>query len=74
MQLSAYFTRSLGRGRREARPVNHQLNYISILERGRDPFVQADDIRKKLSPSLYALAATLDAMWADIFLILENGG
>jgi hypothetical protein len=73
MQLSAYLTRSLGRGRREARPVN-QLNYISILERGRDPFVQADDIRKKLSPSSYALAATLAAMWADIFLILENGG
>jgi hypothetical protein len=61
MQLSAYLTRSLGRGRREAQPVN-QLNYISILERGRDPFVQADDIRKKLSPSSYALAATLAAM------------
>lgn len=25
-------------------------------------------------PSSYALAATLAAMWADIFLMLENGG
>jgi hypothetical protein len=32
MQLSAYLTRSLGRGRREARPVK-QSNNIAILKK-----------------------------------------
>lgn len=35
---------------------------------------QRKEIYKKGSPSSYALAATLAAIWAEIFLMLENGG
>lgn len=73
MQLSAYATRSLGSGRRVAKPMEQQKGQSS-----RNMCKQCESsmtrFQRRNIPNSYALAATLAAIWAEIFLMLENGG
>ena len=78
MQLSAYFTRISGRGRRVANPRKHcESHKNKHATKGNYSGGKTHEATKGTltnSPSSYALAATLAAMWPEIFLILENGG
>lgn len=74
MQLSAYFNRFSGRGSLDAKPTKGLCNlpnkkHILFFEGTRNYTG-----RNGFSPSSYTLAATLAAIWAEIFLILVNGG
>lgn len=70
MQLSAYFTRFSGRGRRVANPIKW-IRMIIIFRICQSKISLQDE---QHLPSSYALAATLAAIFAEIFLMLEKGG